>query len=428
MKKKIKFLMISLFATFAFMPNVLASGEEAMIGTDYYGTLEEAYTAAVDGDTIVLQEDVVLEDTLVVSKDITINLNNHSIEKDSNVINVDGGSLVLSGTGTIKETAPDNAGVKLYGSTDSSVTDYSYLSVGEDVTIEAWSPVFISVKNSKAYGVKVDVYGALIGKRDLANAEAGGLYVNGQIKDKTNYPVINVYDNAKIDSDGVGLFLEGYSKVTVGKATITSTASGVAIKSGILTLNGTIVKATGAYENPSDNSNGVNAVGAAIQIESNDSYAGGIEININGGSYESVNNSAIVEYLASTKTETDVEKIAITDGKFKAAEGKDVIIVSDEFKLDNTKFITGGTYSSSVKEFLVAGLTEGNKDNNYQVVDPTEVSEDTNDGEEAEKEEEPKKDETKNPDTADINIVALIFVLVSGVIGLGLTLRKRKFN
>lgn len=137
MKKGIKFLVISLFAVFAFMPSVFAAGEEAMIGTTPYATLEDAYEAAVDGDKIVLQDDVVLDATLIVKKDITIDMNNHIITKTNNVINIDGGSLILEGTGTIKETAPDNAGVKLYGAADSSVADYSYLSVGKDVTIEA---------------------------------------------------------------------------------------------------------------------------------------------------------------------------------------------------------------------------------------------------------------------------------------------------
>lgn len=430
MKNGFKFLVLTLCALFMFMPSVFAAGEEAMIGTTPYTTLEDAYAAAVDGDKIVLQEDVALDATLVVKKDITIDLNGHVISKDNDVIHVDGGSLILDGEGTIKETAPYTAGVRVIGGADESVVDYSYLKVGKDVTIEGWGPVFIPSKNGGAFGVKVDIYGTLIGKRDTANDEAGGVYVNGTVKNKTNYPVINIYDGAKIESDGLGLFLQGYAKTTVGKVTINSTSSAIVIKSGILTLNGTNVKATGAYAEPTANNNGVNSIGAAIQIESNASnptaYAGGIELTINGGTYESANNSAIVEYVVDNETKTSVEKIAITDGEFKGATDKGVMTASDEFKTENTEFVTGGTFSSSVKEYLASGLTEGSEDNNYQVVDPTKVE--ANDGAEGEKEEAPKKEETKNPNTADINITALISVIAVGIIGLGLTLKKRKFN
>lgn len=432
MKRNFKFLVLTLCALFMFMPSVFAAGEEAMIGTAPYATLEEAYAAAVDGDKIVLQEDVALDATLVVKKDITIDLNGHVISKDNDVIHVDGGSLILDGKGTIKETAPYNAGVRVIGGADESVTDYSYLKVGKDITIEGWGPVFVPNKNGAAFGVKIDIYGTLIGKRDTANDGAGGVYVNGLVQNKVNYPVINIYDGAEIDSDGIGLFLQGYAKTTVGKVTINSTSSAIVIKSGILTLNGTTVKATGAYAEPTANNNGVNSVGAAIQIESNalttKSYAGGIELTINGGTYESANNSAIVEYVVPNEKKTSVEEIAITDGEFKGAEGKDVITASDEFKKENTEFVTGGTFSSSVKEYLAEGLTEGTADNNYQVIDPTKVEEDANDGAEGEKEEAPKKEETKNPNTADINVVVLVSTIIVGVVGLGFTLRKRKFN
>lgn len=432
MKKGFTFLVVSLCALFMFMPSVFAAGEGAMIGTTPYATLEAAYAAAIDGDKIVLQKDVALDATLVVKKDITIDLNGHVISKDKDVIHVDGGSLILDGKGTIKETAPYTAGIRVIGGADESVTDYSYLKVGKDVTIEGWGPVFVPNKNGGAFGVKVDIYGTLIGKRDTANDEAGGVYVNGLVQNKVNYPVINIHDGAKIESDGLGLFLQGYAKTTVGKVTINSTSSAIVIKSGILTLNGATVKATGPYVDPTANNDGVNAIGAAIQIESNTSaqnaYAGAIELTINGGTYESANNSAIVEYVVANETKTSVEKIAITDGEFKGAQEKDAITASDEFKEENTEFVTGGTFSSSVKEYLAEGLTEGNEDNNYQVVDPNKVEEDANDGAEGEKEEAPKKDETKNPDTADINVFALVSVIAVGIVGLGLTLRKRNFN
>lgn len=420
--KKIKFFAVLLISIFVFIPGISAAGDEAMIGTVPYATLEDAYTNANDGDTIVLKNDVMLENTLVVSKKITIDLNGYSISKNSNVINVDGGSLVLTGTGVIKETAPDNAGVKIYGSSDSSVTSYSYLEVGKNVTIEAWAPVFVSIKSGQtaAYGVSVDIYGKLVGLKDQANQAATTLYVNGTIQDKTNYPVINVHDGATISGDGTAMYLAGYADVTVGKAQVTGVEAGIAIKAGSLTLNGTNVKATGASGTPTTNNNGINGVGAAIQIESSDSYGGDIEININGGTYESTNNSAIVEYLSpgdaskniAPTTATTVEKISITDGTFVASDDKDAITASDSFKTENTKFISGGTYSSSVKDFLADGLVEGSKDNNYQVTEPKAT-------------EAPDATTKENPNTAD-NIMSYIAIAFVSLSALAVVIANRK--
>jgi len=416
--KKTMFFVMMLVATMFFVPNVFAAGEEAMIGDDTYATLSLAIENADKEDVIKLQKNVTLTSTLTISKEVTIDLNGFNIEKDNTVIIVDGGKLTLTGEGTIKETAPDNAGVKLYGANSKTDEVYSYLSVGKDVTIEAWAPVFISIKqNSKAaYGVDVDVYGKLVSKKDTNNEMGNGLYINGTIQDKECYPTVEIHDGTVIESEGFGMYLAGYADVKVGKATINAADTGIAIKAGKLALNGTIVKASGKANDPITNNNGINGVGAAIQIESNAtkkegvaSYAGDIEITINGGKYESENNSAIVEYLADKEEETSVKDIKITDGEFIAALDKDVIEASDEFKEENTKFVSGGTFSSSVKEYLAEGVIEGSEEDNYKVVEEV-------------------KDNTENPNTSDINIISMVLVLLLGVLGLAFTVSKRRFN
>lgn len=491
MKKK-----MGLFAallTFAFVPNVFAAGEEAKIGEDVYATFEQAVAAAGENDVIVLQEDVVLDATWLIKdgKSYEVDLNNHSISRTSNIINIDGGSLILKGTGSVVETTPDNAGVKLLGSDDINDTDYSYLKVGSGVTIKAWAPVFVSIKKvggvwqDHAYGVKVDVEGTLIACKDTANADGVGVYINGTIKDLNNYPVINIADNAVIDANGAAVYQAGYSNITIGKAKLTGVSSGIAIKAGKLTLNGPSVKATGVAEDPSANNSGVNGVGAAIQVESGLGYAGNMEININGGTYESENNSAIVEYLAEATsthpatTETQVSEIKIADGNFVAKEGKEVLTVSDDFKETNTNFISGGTYSSNVKEYLskdVAATEDENGEfvinkkynlnlndttNGTVVVDKTEavvgetvtIKPTASEGYQLDKIIVTDKNgnpvtvengkfvmpdseidikvmfvKVENPNTADINHTLLISVLTLGLAGLGLTLKKKRFN
>ena len=434
MKKRFRVLGI-LLSVFAFMPNAFAAGEEAKIGETLYTTFEEAVTNATDSDTIVLLEDVVLDSTWVISggKKYTVDLNNHNITKASEVINVDGGSLYLTGKGTVKETTPDTAGVRVIGSNNIADTEYSYLSVGKDVTIEGWSPVFVAPKKvsgsylAYAYGIKVDVAGKLVAHPDSADTTGSGIYVNGSMKDTTNYPIINVLDGAVIEANDTGIYQAGYSSIVVGKATITAIGTGIGIKSGKLVLNGPTIKATGPAAEPSSYNNGINTVGSAIQIESSIGYAGKIDITINSGTYESANNSAIVEYLADktptqeATTETEVESIVIKGGSFIAPEDKDVFVTSDNFKEENTKFVSGGTFSSSVKEFLADGVVEGSKENNYQVSVPEPEEPET-------PVTTPEVPETPNPETSDINHVLLIVVLAIGVVGLAVALKKRKYN
>ncbi len=55
------------------------SSSVARIGDTGYATLEEAFAAAVSGDTIVLLADIVLTHTILVDKDLTLDLNGHHI-------------------------------------------------------------------------------------------------------------------------------------------------------------------------------------------------------------------------------------------------------------------------------------------------------------------------------------------------------------
>ena len=491
MMKKSKFLGIFL-SVFAFIPNAFAIGEEAKIGDALYATFEEAVVAVdSEDDIIVLQEDVDLASTWIINsgKSYTVDLNGHTISRNTNIINIDGGSLVLTGTGVVKENTPDNAGIKLLGSDDITDTDYSYLKIGKNVTVEAWAPVFISIKKvggvyqTHAYGVKVDIEGTLKAHHDLSDAEGSAIYINGTIQDLVNYPVINVADGAVLDAAGAGIYQAGYSSVTVGKATINGVGAGIAVKAGKLELNGTKVKATGASNDPDSYNDGVNCVGAAIQIESSLGYAGNMNIKINGGTYESVNNSAIVEYLAEASstheasTETEVESIEITAGDFVAPEGKDVIKASENFKEENTEFISGGTFSSDVEEFLQEGLetvvdeetgeavvvkrhsinlgtiTNGtvkvDKENaiageivtieaaadkdytlqNIEVVDANGNKVEVKDGKFVMPDSEISVKitfiEVKSPETSDINLLLVSSVLIVSIVGLVFTLKKK---
>lgn len=329
-----------------------------LVGETYYATLPLAYAADTAGSTIKLYADARLLETLNINKNLVIDLNGHDIFAPERVIMVQGASFELTGKGKVYETSANYGAINIKGSNVETNTNYTYVKVGKDVTLQAWAPIFItpyeSSGNPYAYGVKVDTYGTLIAKDDGSGEGSHGIYVNGQIQHTTNYPVINVHDGSTITSEGPGIFAAGYIELNIGKASITGTHSGIGFKAGKLTIDGATVKATGAKTTPVCYSNGIKPTGAALQLESNSGYAGELEINIKGGSFKSDNANAVIEYLCG-KTTTSIKTISISGGEFISGQSSNVFNFSDAFNESKVKFITGGKFNTSPGTYVAEG-------------------------------------------------------------------------
>ena len=105
----------------------------------------------------------------------------------------------------------------LYGSVNKTDVNYSTVTVGKDVTLEGWAPVFIDkIKGEDGlfygYGITANIYGTLNGIPDSSGDKGHGIYINGDIKHKENYPVINVYSGAKVTTPGDGIYAAGYRR------------------------------------------------------------------------------------------------------------------------------------------------------------------------------------------------------------------------
>ena len=343
----------------------------AKVGDKYYSSLEEAILNVDSDDVITLISDVTLDSSLQINKTVNINLNGNEIVAPEKVFQVKGGFLDLSGSGTIRESNPKYGAVMLVGST--SVTDdkYSSVHVGKDVTLEGWSGIFISHENSKSYGVSVYLDGKINAIDDVDGDTGIGVYVNGNIKDKEAHPVVNISDGAQINSTGVGLYIAGYSTFYIGKANITGVESGIGIKSGILNINGANVTATGLDKTPTGGyNNGIKASGTAIQIESNNGYAGGIQIDISNGKFVSKNSHVIYEYIGRGDSSL-IYSMSFSNGTFTSQAEKDVFSFSDSFKGIHSGFISGGKYSSNPSEYLKNGYSTVKESGMYSVTKST---------------------------------------------------------
>lgn len=343
----------------------------ARIGNNYYDNLEDAIEAASANDTIKLLNDTILDDTLNINKTVNINLNNNTIETDNKVFLVNGGSLNLEGKGTIKETKPEYGAVMLVGSEDPTDTNYSTVTVGKDITLEGWSGIFISHNDKKSYGVLVNMNGTINALDDINGDSGVGIYINGNIKDKNNSPIINLSNTSKINSTGTGIYAAGYSIYNINGAYISGTDSGLGIKSGIFNIMDATIIGTGEDKTPTNgNNNGINPSGVAIQIESNPSYKGDIELNINKGLIESKNSNVIYEYTTKNSP-TKVKNINIKGGTYKSNAKKDVFNLSNSFINTHPKFITGGKFSNDPSLYLKGGYSASLDNSLYEVTSST---------------------------------------------------------
>ena len=330
---------------------------KARIGEYYYDTLEEAILAAGPNETIVLANDVSLNETIEIKKTVNINLNNNTIEATEKVFLVQGGSLNLSGKGKIIETSPNYGAIMLKGSEDANNKKYSTVTIDKDIILEGWSGIFINQNNGKAYGVVVNMNGTIKAVNDTSGSAGAGIYVNGNIKHEDNAPIINIGNSANITSTGNGIYAAGYAIYNIDGAYISGNQSGLGIKSGVFNIKNSTIISNGEDKTPTNsNNNGINASGTAIQIESNNGYKGNIEINIDSGNITSKHSNVIYEYTAKGSN-TQIKNINISGGTYISEAKKNVFSLSDSFINNNPKFITGGNFSCEPSNYLENGYS-----------------------------------------------------------------------
>lgn len=370
--KKIFYLFIILIILMLLPKNIYASDSiAARIGNTFFDNLEEAILAAGSNDIIILTSDITLDKSLPINKTVNINLNNHRIVADEKVFFVYGGSLNLSGTGTIEEKKPNYGAIYLLGSEDPSKKNFSTVSVGKNIILQGWSGIFIAQNDNKSYGILVNMNGRINAIDDINGDSGVGIYVNGNIYNESNSPIINLSNEANINSTGTGIYAAGYASYNIDGAYISGNDSGLAIKSGIFNIINATIIGTGQDKTPtSGNNNGINPSGAAIQIESNPGYKGNIELTIKNGIIKSKYSNVVYEYTVNGSTQ--VKTISISGGTFISEANKNVFSFSNSFDNTHNSFISGGIYSTNPTKYLKSGYTIVNNSSSlYEVISTT---------------------------------------------------------
>jgi len=347
---KRKMLVIVAMISMIFSLSVVSAKE---VEVNDAATLLAAFKTAESGDVVKLIDNITytLPERVLVSTDVTLNMNNHNIDFDGASVRsftVQGGSLNIIGKGTISH--PEHNALNVRGTTDKTKVNYSTLKVGKDVTVNGLYgiAVFYDPENKKlGYGVNVEFAGK------IEKSTEGGITINGTLQNAEGAPVINILDGAVINSEKAGLYAAGNGTWNIGKANITGKELAFGIKSGKVIINGGTFTCTGESKMPTEGySNGINASGAAIQLESNKDYYGNIELIIKDGTFTSKNAVSIYEYLAKNITKTNVNKIEILGGKFVSARGNNNFLLSKELDYKGAIAVSGGTFSANPVSYL----------------------------------------------------------------------------
>ena len=269
--------------------------------------------------------------TIEVEGTKTLDLNSQTVTTESAgaLFELRENDKLTIANGTMKATKP-GAGIRLWGgAAETAAAVSTSLTIESNAIIQDLNLMITNNEPNKYnYGSQLDVYGQVLNTGIGNNV----IYIDGDVNNTTNAPVINIHDGARVESikgDKIPFYLAGYGTTTIGQATVKG-VSGVAIKAGVLNLNGANIEATGNYNSGEPYSNGVYSTGAAVQIEANASYAGQIDVNINGGtSLTSAQGNAIQAY---GNAQNQVKELALEGENIvlKSAEGRPVLGVSSE--------------------------------------------------------------------------------------------------
>lgn len=248
------------------------------------------------------------------------------------------------------------------------------LEFDHDVKIDLGGHTLTSADKARAIIVKSG--NVTISNGTIVGRGNDALYLNGIVKEGGNAPCITLMQDVNVVADDCAVLLKGPGATLNTYASLESigTAGYSAIQGngshGGITVNiygGSIIAKTAGIYFPSKTE--LNVYGGTIEGGSAIYHKSG-KLNICGGRF--ISNGAKREYIHNTNGcnitgdtivieacnyPDGVPSVNITAGEFISNNANDIGYYqqSDEFALDNTRFITGGKFSTNVSEFAAEG-------------------------------------------------------------------------
>ncbi len=222
-------------------------------------------------------------------------------------------------------------------------------------------------------------YGIFVAGNGTVNMTGGeitncGVGISGNGVKQSQNTTVNISGDAKIDVGvgKLGIYQPQNGTTTISDNAVISGDSAVAIKSGTLNIDGGTLTAVGEFSgtHPTEGANLATDSSAIVVDDEAGNYYGHVVINITGGTFTSKESSALsVTRSKSTdaKPQISISGGSFTSGKYGEASAEaPAIYLADDAKTNAKPTVTGGDYSSDVKE-LVPGGSVFEKDGRYYV-------------------------------------------------------------
>ncbi len=299
-------------------------------------TLRQAITEAATATTVTLTADITLTGdgrlTIDAGKDITLNLNGHSITSTTNCVIINNGKL------TVKDDSESKAGAII-------ATKYQGIAMGNSSTTVIESGIITAVEGcvitDKSCGATLTIKGGTFNCTDNAVIAGNGTKREG---DANTITISGGTFNGQIKSAGYvacGIYCPWKDNVTVSGGTFNITGgAGIVARSGTVTVTGGTFNCTGSATGKVGDSRVVVPCSPIVF----DSQA----------NYPSMSNDS---------------KIKVTAGTFTSENGIPVKVVAKTEDAAQRVEISGGSYSAPVsQEYCKEGFTAAqNPDGTYGV-------------------------------------------------------------
>ena len=303
-------------------------------------TLKTAIGAATaENNTITLTDNVVLNESVEIKKsgvNLVIDLGGETISGSSLLFDIY--SPVTFKNGTIDVTYNGSASICVMW-----LNGGAKLALENDVIVNAaksagaTGSVFAVGLYNDCDEAELTINGKIIGDN--------GATINGTITTNTNKVTVN----GTIDVAGHALYLAGNGITDINNGACVKGDAGIEIRAGVLNINGGTVESTGTYSAPIANGNGTTASGAALIVAEHTTNQG-ITVNVNSGNIKAASAGKAIAV-------SDPQNTNGNDVKLNVAGGNVVGGIQVEESIETAKpvAVTGGTFSTDVKEYLAEG-------------------------------------------------------------------------
>ena len=296
-------------------------------------TAEHLIAAVANGGEIKLTADVTVDPYVTINKATTLDLGGKTLTSKAGGFDVYADFTLKNGTvNTATWGVWVQSGAKFTLETDAVVN------ADQNTTLNN-APALIVVGE----GTTLDIYGKATAKGDNFAVSGNGSKGMGGV-------ILNVYEGAEITSpEGIALYFPNTATLNISGGTVTGT-SGAYIKSGSATISGGSIIANGAQADYEYYGNGANSTGDALIIDKCNYPGGNPTVSITGGTFTSANAKAVGSYVGNGAAEPVTAFVSggtfSTDVKEYLAEGKILQKNGDTYTAVTNSGITSGTYTA----------------------------------------------------------------------------------